>query len=82
MEDNVKQIQGLVDEFLLVSEEEMLAAMRYLHEKEKVTAEPAGAATTAAFLKGAQNFSGKSVVLLVTGSNAPPDLLARALGSR
>ena len=80
-EENVKQIQGLVDEFLLVSEEEMLSAMRYLHENENVTAEPAGAATTAAFLKNAKNYAGKSVVLLVTGANAPKDLLDRALGS-
>jgi threonine dehydratase len=80
MEDNVKQIQGLVDGFVLVSEEEMLAAMRYLHENEKVTAEPAGAATTAAFLKTTKNYTGKSVVLLITGSNSPPDLLDRALG--
>lgn len=81
LEDNVKQIAGLVDEFALVSEEEMLAAMRYLHEEEGVTAEPAGAATTAAFVKSAANYAGKSVVLLVTGSNVPPDLLARALQS-
>ena len=78
-EENVKQIQGLVDEFLLISEEEMLAAMRVLYEKEKVTAEPAGAATTAAFVKNAVKYVGKSVVLLVTGSNAPRDLLNRAL---
>jgi threonine dehydratase len=81
-EDNVKQIQGLVDEFLLVSEDEMLAAMCYLHEKEKVTAEPAGAATTAAFLKSGKNYTGKSIVLLVTGANAPRDLIDRALCAR
>jgi threonine dehydratase len=79
MEDNVKQIQGLVDEFQLVSEEEMLTAMRHLHEVAQVTAEPAGAATTAAFLKSPTGYAGKSVVLLVTGSNAPSDLVARAL---
>src|SRR5262249_27571513 len=45
-EENVKQIEGLVDEFALVREEEMLAAIRHLYREEKVTAEPAGAATT------------------------------------
>lgn len=79
MEDNVKQIAGLVDEFVLVSEDEMLAAIRFLHEEEKVTAEPAGAASTAAFLKSNAVYANKSIVLLVTGSNIPPDLLARAL---
>jgi threonine dehydratase len=81
MEDNVKQIAGLVDEFVLVSEDEMLAAIGFLHEEEKITAEPAGAATTAAFLKSGAIYAGNSVVLLVTGSNIPPDLLARALNS-
>jgi threonine dehydratase len=82
MEDNVKQIAGLVDEFVLVREDEMLAAIRFLHEEEKVTAEPAGAATTAAFLKSTENYANKSVVLLVSGSNIQPDLLARALNQK
>jgi hypothetical protein len=33
------------------------------------------------FLKTAENYANKSVVLLVTGSNIQPDLLARALNS-
>jgi threonine dehydratase len=78
-EENVKQIAGLVDEFVLVSEEEMLAAMRHLQVEEKVTAEPAGAATTAAFLNTAASYANQCVVLLVTGSNVRPDLLTRAL---
>jgi threonine dehydratase len=82
MEENVKQIAGLVDEFVLVSEEEMLAAMRHLHVEEKVTAEPAGAATTAAFLKIAASYADKSVVLVVTGSNVPDHVLRRALSLR
>jgi threonine dehydratase len=80
-EENVKQIEGLVDDFVLVSEDEMLAAMRYLYVEEKVTAEPAGAATTAAFLKTAGSYANNSVVLLVTGSNVTEDLLGRALAS-
>lgn len=78
-EDNVRQIAGLVDEFVLVSEEEMLAAMRHLHVEEKVTAEPAGAATAAAFFKTAASYADKAVVLLVTGSNVPEDVLRHAL---
>jgi threonine dehydratase len=79
LEENVKQISGLVDEFVLVGEAEMLAAMRYLHVEENVTAEPAGAATTAALLKTASRFAGKSAVLVVTGSNVPGELVQRAL---
>jgi threonine dehydratase len=79
LEENVRQIEGLVDEFILVTEDEMLGAMRYLHEEEKVTAEPAGAATTAAFLKTVAAYTSKAVVLLVTGANVPEELLRRAL---
>jgi len=46
------------------------------------TAEPAGAATTAAFLKIAASYADKSVVLVVTGSNVPDHVLRRALSLR
>jgi threonine dehydratase len=81
-EENVREIAALVDEFVLVSEEEMLGAMKYLIMQEHVLAEPAGAATTAAFLKTAANHTKKTAVLLVTGSNVTEDLLLRALQTR
>jgi threonine dehydratase len=81
-EENVREIAALVDEFVLVSEEEMLAAMKYLLMQEHLLAEPAGAAATAAFLKTAANYAQKTAVLLVTGSNATEDLLLRALQTR
>ena len=79
LEENVRQIAGLVDEFVLVSEDEMLGAVRHLLMEEHVLAEPAGAATTAAFLKTAAAYAKKAVVLLVTGSNVTEDILLRAL---
>jgi threonine dehydratase len=81
-EDNVRQIAGLVDEFVLVSDEEMLAAIRHLLLEEHVIAEPAGAATTAGFLKSAGNYANKTAVLLVTGSNVTEEILLRALRTR
>ena len=48
-EANVTEIRHLVDKVMLVGEAEMLAAIRYLSEREGVLAEPAGAAATAAF---------------------------------
>jgi threonine dehydratase len=80
--ENVREIAGLVDEFRLVEEEEMLAAMRDLILLEHVIAEPAGAATIAAFLKRVDEFAGKRVVLVVSGSNVTEELLVRALGSQ
>jgi threonine dehydratase len=79
LEDNVRQMEGLVEEFVLVSEEELLGAVRHLLFEERVVAEPAGAATTAAFLKSGANYENKTVVLLVTGANISEEILHRAL---
>ena len=73
---NVSAIRTLVDEVRSVTEEEMLAAIRHLRRHEQITAEPAGAAATAAYLKEPP-LTGCSV-LLVTGGNIAPDVLARA----
>jgi len=48
---NVEAIRALVDDVVMVSEEEMLDAIAWLKAKEGVTAEPSGAATTAAYRK-------------------------------
>src|SRR5262252_1674946 len=61
---NVEDIRKVVDEVMLVSEAQMIGAIRHLHSQENVLAEPAGAAATAAYL--ASPISGQ-VVLLVSG---------------
>jgi threonine dehydratase len=76
-ERNVAAIRELVDDVQLVSDEQMLDAIRFLWVHEHVIAEPAGAATTAAIL--ADSRSGGTVVALVTGSNITADLLRNAL---
>lgn len=80
-EQNVREIAALVDDFVLVSEEEMLRAVRHLLLEEHVLAEPAGAATTAAYLQTSAACDGKKVVLLVTGANISQEILALALQS-
>jgi threonine dehydratase len=74
--ENVKQIRKLVDYVRLVSEEQMLAAVRHLLLEEHIVAEPAGAAATAALMQLVEK--GKTVVALVTGSNVAPEVLRRA----
>jgi threonine dehydratase len=81
-EENVRQMAGLVDEFVLVTEDEMLGAVRHLLMEEHVVAEPAGAATTAAFLKSGTAYAKQTAVLLVTGANVTEDILLRALHMR
>jgi threonine dehydratase len=78
-EANVQAIRRLVDEVSLVSEREMLDAMRLLLFEEHVVAEPAGAAATAAFLQDVSPYAGRNVALLVTGANVQADVLRRAV---
>lgn len=76
---NVEAIREIVDDIVLVSEEEMLKAIRLLLLQEHVVAEPAGAASTAALLKRLPAAE-KDVVLVVSGLNVAPEVLRRAVG--
>jgi threonine dehydratase len=78
--ENVQAIRRLVDEVRLVSDEQMLAAIRHLLLEEHLVAEPAGAAACAAILQNEWNFEGH-VVALVTGANVTPEILRRALNA-
>jgi threonine dehydratase len=78
---NVEAIRRLVDEVVLVSEREMIYAIRRLALDEYVIAEPAGAAATAAFLQMSKGETPGSVALLVTGANASREVLQAAIGS-
>jgi threonine dehydratase len=72
---NVHAIRDLVDDVVLVTDEDMIRAIRHLLLVEHVVAEPAGAAATAAVLQlGALD---QPAVVLVTGANISPDLLER-----
>ena len=75
LERNVRAIRELVDEVCLLSESELLEGIRTLLFEEHVIAEAAGAAATAAYLQTAKAYEGRCVVLLVTGSNIPHELL-------
>lgn len=77
---NVTAIRELVDDVVLVSEEEMLRAVRQLLLQEHVVAEPSGAAATAAFLKYSKD-AVKNAALLVTGANITEETLRAALDS-
>ncbi len=74
--ENVIAIRELLDDVRLVSEEQMLAAIRHLLFEEHVVAEPSGAATTAAWMNSRQE---GETVLLVSGANIAPEVLRRAV---
>jgi threonine dehydratase len=79
LEANVIAIRELVDEVRLVTERELLDAIRILLLDEHVVAEAAGAAATAAFLQDPSAYADAKVVLLVTGANLSPEVLRRAV---
>ena len=78
---NVRAIRELVDDVCLLSEDELLQAIRTLLFEEHLVAEAAGAAALAAYLQNPTAYAGRRVVLLVTGSNIPPELLRRVVSS-
>jgi threonine dehydratase len=79
IEANVIAIRELVDEVRLVSEQELLDAIRVLLLEEHVVAEASGAAATAAFLQNPSAYADAKVLLLVTGANVSPEVLRRAV---
>jgi threonine dehydratase len=74
--DNVSAIVELLDDVKLVSEKQMLVAIRHLLLEEHIVAEPSGAATTAAWLNSPHD---AETVLLVTGANIAPAVLRQAV---
>jgi threonine dehydratase len=70
---NVAAIRELVDDMVLVSETEMLDAMRWLQVNDGVVAEPSGAAPVAVLRRGGWGH-GSPVAAIVTGSNVAPEL--------
>ena len=62
-------LRDLLDDFLLVSEEELKAAILALLEKAHTLAEGAGAASLAAALKIKDRLQGKKVALVLSGGN-------------
>ena len=78
LEPNVRAIRELVDEVGLVSEDELRQGIRTLLFEEHLVAEAAGAAAVAAYLQNQTAYVDRSVVLLVTGANIPPELLSLA----
>ncbi|MGB5047970.1 MAG: pyridoxal-phosphate dependent enzyme [Caldilineaceae bacterium] len=68
-----------IDDYRLVSDEEMMAAVRLYLEKAKTLAEPAGAASLAAALQIKEELAGKKVALILSGGNISPAQLRECL---
>src|SRR5262249_11806510 len=78
--ESVTAIRALVDEVRLVTESQMLGAIKHLLVEEHVVAEPAGAATTAACIADSLPATQGPLVLLLTGANISKAVLTQAVG--
>ena len=71
--------QEWVDDFILLTEEEIISALKLILEKHYLLIEGAAALSVAAFLKQKNRFKGKNVVLILSGSKISLDTLKNIL---
>jgi threonine dehydratase len=72
-ENTLAICRELVDDLVLVSEEQIRAAMRFVYERAKLACEPAGAVSTAALLAGKLDVDlAGTTVAVVSGGNVAP----------
>jgi threonine dehydratase len=72
-------VRALVDDMVTVREPTIEEAMTHLLELEKTVAEGAGAAPLALLLEDPARFAGRVVVLVVSGGNVEPRVLASVI---
>lgn len=71
--------RDLVDEFVLVSEEQIAAAMRDFIDAEHMLVEGAGGVALAALRKKALDYRGRDVVIVVCGANVSRETLRQVI---
>jgi threonine dehydratase len=82
-ENAIAVCRELVDESVLVTEEAIEDAFRFLYARAKLACEPAGATATAALLSAAVTLrAGETVVAVVSGGNVGADEAAAILARR
>lgn len=74
-ERNFELIRKYADDVVCVTDEEIVAAMRFVLTRLKLLIEPSAAAPVAALLSGRIVARGRNVGLILTGGNADPDNL-------
>lgn len=68
-EKNLEIIRNLVKDIVLVSEEEIIGAMKLIWERLKIIAEPSSAVPLAVVLKQKERFKAKKVGIIISGGN-------------
>jgi threonine dehydratase len=73
-------VQALVEDVLVVSDDDVLDALRFALQRLKLVIEPSGAVPLAAVLRGLVPADCRRVGIVVSGGNLDPALLARLWG--
>lgn len=73
-------LHGMIDTFLLVREESILAGMRLIHQHAGVVVEPSGAVGVAALIENREMFRGKRVGTILCGGNLTAEQMREWLG--
>jgi threonine dehydratase len=73
-------VRRLVDDVVLASDDEIVAAMRVLFERVKTVAEPSGACALAALLAGRVDAAGLRVGVTISGGNVSAERFASLTG--
>lgn len=68
----LRDLAGLVDDYVLVPDALTLRAMRLLHEHAGIVAEPSGAVGLAGIMQGAAHRVGQTVATIICGGNLTP----------
>jgi threonine dehydratase len=76
-----RMLREMLDDFVLVSEEEIRRGVALYVEHARTLAEGAGAAALAGALKLRERLAGRTVALVLSGGNITVEQLRRALGS-
>ncbi len=77
-----KIMRKFLDDFILVSDEEIRNAWRILGKVSRIIPEPASASALAAEMRLQKELNGKNVALMITGGNSPQDLVDSLFGER
>lgn len=77
-----KMAKQCIDDIIVVEEEDIVDAIKFLLLKEKVVSEPAGAVGVAAVRSNPELFKGKNVAIVITGGNIDEELLRSIINQK
>lgn len=64
-----------VDDYIIITEKEIISALKHLHYNENVKAEGASAMTVASALKMKDQIKGKRIALIISGGKIDPEII-------